>query len=392
MSFSLRIFLGYFLLVAVAFWLFLQDLNEELVPGMRQSLEEVLVDTANLLAETVADEVLEGSVPEGEFASRMEAFGRRRMNAVIWFLKKRDPGLVVYVTDQRGRVLYDSRGRDLGADYSRWNDVYLTLRGEYGARTTRDDPEDEYSSVMYVAAPILAADRIIGVLSVGKPSATVLPFVEAARRSLIHKGLMLLGLSLALGLVLTYGLSASIRQLTRYADQVGRGQRVPAPRLREPEFARLAQAMETMRGELEGKEYVEHYLHTLTHELKSPLTAIQGAAELLDEEMPLETRRRFLGNIRNESLRLRQVVERLLGLAALEKRQDLETVESIDINPLIERLCADKQPLLAQVGLRLTCRLAPAAVVQGETFLIQQALSNLLDNAIEFSPAVAESS
>ena len=289
MSFSLRIFLGYFLLVAVAFWLFLQDIKEELVPGMRQSLEEVLVDTANLLAEMVAEEVLDGSLTEGRFARKMDAFGRRRMNAVIWFLKKRDPGLVVYITDQRGRVVYDSRGRDLGADYSRWNDVYLTLRGEYGARTSRDDPDDEYSSVMYVAAPILAAERIIGVLSVGKPSATVLPFVGAARRSLIQKALLLLGLSLVLGLALTYGLSASIRKLTRYADRVGRGDRVPTPRLREPELARLAQAMETMRGELEGKEYVEHYLHTLTHELKSPLTAIQGAAELLEEDMPLAT-------------------------------------------------------------------------------------------------------
>ena len=54
----------------------------------------------------------------------------------------------IYVTDAKGRVVYDSDGVDLGKDYSRWNDVYLTLRGEYGARSTRSDPDDPASSTM----------------------------------------------------------------------------------------------------------------------------------------------------------------------------------------------------------------------------------------------------
>ena len=52
--------------------------------------------------------------------------------------------------------------RNLGADYSRWRDVYLTLRGEYGARTTRAVKEDESSSVMYVSAPIMVDGQIAG--------------------------------------------------------------------------------------------------------------------------------------------------------------------------------------------------------------------------------------
>jgi hypothetical protein len=46
----------------------------------------------------------------------------------------------IYVTDAKGIVLLDSSGQALGKDYSRWNDVYLTLRGQYGARSTRSDP------------------------------------------------------------------------------------------------------------------------------------------------------------------------------------------------------------------------------------------------------------
>lgn len=386
MNLSVRIFLGYFLLLGLAVWLVMRSFSAELVPGMRQSLEEVLVDSANLLAEMVSAEVAAGSITEGNFSAAMQAFAERRLEARIWFMQKRDPNLIVYITDANGIVRYDSRGRDVGADYSRWNDVYLTLRGDYGARTTRDDEADPYSSVMYVAAPIRAGDTIIGVVTLGKPSAVVQPFVERAVRNIEEQGALLLLGGLALGLLISWWLTLSIRQLTAYAQAVREGKRVTVPRLREGELAQLADAMAAMRSELEGKDYVENYLHTLTHELKSPLAAISGAAELLDEEMPLADRRRFIGNIRNEAQRLHQVVEQLLGLAALEKRQGLEQVETIDIHALLQQLCEDKQPMLQPKGLTITTEFSDKITVQGERFLIQQALSNLIDNAIAFSP------
>lgn len=387
MNLSIRIFLGYFLLLGFATWFVMRTFTAELVPGMRQSLEEVLVDTANLAAEMVQDEVAAGKVADGKFSRAMEAFSERRINARIWFLKKRDPNLIVYITDSKGIVIYDSRGRDVGKDYSRWNDVYLTLKGKYGARSTREDPDDDFSSVMYVAAPIKHQGKIIGVVTVAKPSVAVQPFIERAMRNIEEKGTLLILGALALGLFITYWLTLSIRQLTAYARAVRKGKRVKVPRLREKELAHLAGAMEAMRSELEGKDYVENYLHTLTHELKSPLAAIRGAAELLDEEMPLSDRRRFIGNIRNESQRLQQIVEQLLGLAALEKRQGLEHVETVDVTPLLQRLYQDKQPMLQEKGVTVESDFADKVKLLGERFLLQQALSNLIDNAIDFSPA-----
>ncbi len=386
MNLSVRIFLGYFLLLGFAVWFVMRTFTAELVPGMRQSLEEVLVDSGNLLAEMVSDELAAGVIADGDFAAAMERFIERRLEARIWFLKKRDPNLIVYITDKQGLVLYDSRGRDVGADYSQWNDVYLTLRGEYGARTTRYDEGDPYSSVMYVAAPIRHRGEIIGVITVAKPSVTVQPFVERAKRNIEEKGVLIILAAIAMGLFITWWLTFSIRKLTRYALAVRAGERVAVPKLHEKELAQLAGAMEAMRTELEGKDYVENYLHTLTHELKSPLAAIQGAAELLDEEMPLPDRQRFIGNIRNESQRLHQVVEQLLGLAALEKRQGLDQIEKIEIAPLLQQLCNDKQPVLQQKSLTMAVDFTEGVVIKGERFLIQQAVSNLIDNAIAFSP------
>jgi len=383
---SVRIFLAYFLLLGFAIWFVMRSFSAELVPGMRQSLEEVLVDTANLLAELVADEVAEGNLLQGRFDRAMSAFVNRRLDARIWFLKKRDPNMIVYVTDARGIVLYDSRGRDVGKDYSRWNDVYLTLRGEYGARTTRESPDDEFSSIMYVAAPIKRGGEIIGVVTVGKPSVAVQPFVERALRNIKEKGVLVILAALALGLMITHWLTFSIRKLTLYAREVQNGRRAEVPRLREQELAQLAEAMDAMRRELEGKEYVENYLHSLTHELKTPLAAIQGTAELLDEEMPPADRRRFIGNVRAEAQRLHQVVEQLLRLAAVEKRQGLTDREPVDTAPLIEKLCAERQWRARQSEIGFDCTLAPTAKPLAERFLLQQALGNLIDNAIDFSP------
>ena len=387
MKLSVRIFLGYFILLGFAIWFVMRTFNAELVPGMRQTLEEVLVDTANLLAELVAEEVAQGELSnDSHFHSAMSAFSQRGLDARIWFLKKRDPNMIVYITDARGVVLYDSRGRATGEDYSRWNDVYLTLRGEYGARTTREDPNDEFSSFMYVAAPIRRGGEIIGVVTVGKPSVTVQPFVERAAANVKEKGALMILAALAVGLLITYWLTFSIRKLTAYARDVRDGKRPAVPRLREKELAQLAEAMDAMRRELEGKDYVETYLHSLTHELKSPLAAIRGTAELLDETMPRADRQRFIANIRAEADRLHQVVEQLLRLAAVEKQQGLVNPQAVDVNALLESLCEERRWRVEQQGIGFACELTPDVHLVGERFLLQQALGNLLDNAIDFSP------
>jgi len=383
---SLRLFLGYSLIIVLGGWLFFNEFSKVVRPGLRQSLEESLVDTANLLAELVAREVVEGRITQGEFAQGMARYGERRFNARIWSLTKRFPHLFVYVTDAKGILVYDSRGRGLGADYSRWNDVYLTLRGQYGARSSPEDPNDEGSSVMYVAAPVLAEGRLAGVLTVAKPSLSVQPFVDQLRRQLMEKGVWLALASLPVVFLLSIWLTASVRRLTAYALEARAGRRVAPPRPREPELAQLAEAMEAMRVELEGKDYVERYLHTLTHELKSPLAAIQGAGELLQEEMPAAARARFLGNIRAETQRMQRIVERLLHLAVVEKRQSLQDVEPLDPDQLARTLCEEKAPQCQAKGLQLQLGLEGRARVSGERFLLRQAMGNLIDNAIDFSP------
>lgn len=387
MSFAQRLFAGYVLLVALGGWLFFREYSTELVPAMRQPLEEAMVDTAHLLAALVEDEVREGRIGEGAFARGVHRFSHRNLEAEIWSLRRHQPDLFVYVTDAHGIVTFDSRGRDLGADYSRWNDVYLTLRGRYGARTSREDEADPTTSAMYVAAPIRDGDAIVGVLTVGKPSLSVQRYVEQMEDRLLRKATLVVLLALGLAGLLSLGLSRSVGRLTRWSRGVQEGRRLPPPDLHEPELAALAEALEGMRCELEGKDYVERYVHTLTHELKSPLAAIGGASELLGEPMGEADRRRFVGNIQRETRRMQRIVERLLALAVVENRQGLERVEDLSLTELLASVVASRQVALNERSLQVELDAPEPARLPGERFLLEQALGNLLDNAVEFSAA-----
>lgn len=385
MPLGVRIFLAYFLFVGLTGYFVLSTVMDEIRPGVRQSTEETLVDTANLLAEILHDDLKNGSLSQSRLPELLKAYGSRSPQADIWGVRKNAVNHRIYVTDAHGIVLLDSAGVAVGQDYSRWNDVYLTLQGKYGARSSRESADDPDSSVMYVAAPIRDGETIIGVVSVSKPNRTLQPYIERSQRRLAWLGGGLIVLGLLVGGLLSWWLSGALRRLTRYAQAVSEGRRAELPRYRGGEMAQLAEAVERMRVQLEGKAYVERYVHTLTHELKSPLAAIRGAAELLEGEMPAEQRARFVGNIAGESQRLQQLVERLLNLAQVEQRQGLEEREPVLLRELLEALL---QTDLARLeGLRVANEVPAGARVMGEAFLLRQALGNLLDNALDFVPA-----
>jgi len=387
MNLTLRMFLGYLLIVCSAAVLFFNSFLGQLQTGVSQAMEETLVDTANLLAEVVSRELSVDGLQDGDFTEAFRAYAERKLNADIFEVAKVHGNLRVYVTDGMGRVMYDSSGLATGQDFSRWNDVYLTLRGEYGARASRTDPDDQATEVMYVAAPLLLDAGIVGVLTVAKPTVSLQPYTENIRAAVIRNGLLLLLLALLFCLILSYWLTGSIRKLSGYADQVSAaGHRVPLPTMSEPELERLGEAMASMRERLDGKTYVEEYIHSLTHEIKAPVAAIKGAVEVMDPAMHTEDRQRFLDNIYHESQRLEDIASRLLELADLENRQELEDPQVVDLTNVVREVVADREAMIAERSLRMTVDLADSALVLGDRFLLVHAMENLLDNACRFSP------
>ncbi|MEJ6082601.1 beta-lactam sensor histidine kinase BlrB [Aeromonas salmonicida] len=386
MRIGLQLLCGLVLIFALAAWFVLEIFVEEIKPGVRSATEDTLVDMAQMLAPLALDDLQEGKMADGRLASAFARLNQSLINALIDGHLKQQAEYRIYVTDAKGKVVYDSDGVDLGKDYSRWNDVYRTLRGQYGARSTRSDPDDPASSVMHVAAPLREGGCILGSLTVAKPNRTLMPMIERSEHQLLQAAAMLLLISLLIGALLAWWLNRAIGKLVHYADAVSHNQPATLPGLHSPELERLGRSLETMRRQLDGKAYIESYVHSLTHELKSPLAAIRGAGELLAEAPPPEVARRFIGNINLETARMQQLIERMLQLAKLESGQGLDR-QATEPARLGKRVLDARQIIAQRRQVTLVAELADASKQKWDPLLVEQALGNLLDNALDFSPA-----
>ncbi len=390
MRLGLKLFLGFFLIVGIAAFFVMRIFVNEVKPGVRQAMESTLVDAANVLAEMAAADVKAGTIRNGTFVANLARAQRRDPKAMVWRFPKRTLDYRVTITDAKGIVVYDSTGQDIGRDNSRWNDVYRTLRGEYGARSSPETPGDDTHSVMHVAAPIhdpADARRLIGVLSLAQPNRSIDPFIAASQRAIIKRGAWLIGLSALIGLLMTGWLMHGVNRLNRYAKAVSAGEPVPPPKPRRDEIGNLGRALETMRRKLEGKAYVEQYVQSLTHEMKSPLAAIRGAAELLQEPLPDADRVHFARSIQGQEQRLTETIDKLLALAEVEQHGWLQKREPIELGALLQAAAAAvaMRAQAARVGLDI--EVPDGLEVQGDGYLLRQALNNLLENALAFAAA-----
>lgn len=380
MHLGFRVLLAFFVLSGLTAWFVLRVVLGEVQPAVREVVEELLVDSAHLAAEMAGDDLR----PGGDLAAlnaRLQRFARREVDARIWGLRKQRLDLRIYVTDAQGRVLIDTgTPSSVGQDYSQWNDVGRTLRGDYGARTS--------AGVMQVAAPVQdAAGRLLGVVSIGKPSASLDAFVQRAERRVASLGAALLVASLLLGGAVTAWLIWNVRRLRRYALQVQAGSAAQAPRL-AGELGELARAMDAMRARLEGRDHWERRVRALTHELKSPLTGLRGAGELLQEDLPEADRQRFAQQVVEQSERLQQLVDRLLALSKLEARTLLPDAEPVRLDRVLHEAAEQLAPRLQQRQLRLQgLSTLPAMTLRGDAEALQLLALNLLGNAVDFAPA-----
>ncbi|MFT4174961.1 MAG: two-component system sensor histidine kinase CreC [Rhodocyclaceae bacterium] len=387
MTLSLRIFVGYFLIVGLTGLFVLNIVVTEVKPSVRETIEETMVDTANILAALAADELKAGTLAKGHFADSVSRYSTRSVDARIWHFRKTTLDFRIYVTDAGGKVVFDSEHRAEGMDFSQWNDVRRTLAGHYGARSTQDSRYRDASTVFHVAAPIIDGEHIIGSLTVSKPIARIDPIIRRSENAILRYGFALIAVSLAVGLYMTVRLQLSIRRLQRYARAVAGGESMAAPRSSARELNELAGAMADMRQRLDGKQYVEGYVQALTHELKSPLAAVAGAAELLTGDLPPADRQHFAHSVKAQAARMQSLIDRLLRLSRLESLDRLDTRGTFDLAEVARRTASGREAAAQARRIALAVHTPTSAVpLAGDADLMELAIGSLLDNALDFSP------
>lgn len=387
MKIRTRLFLIFMLIAGSGLVMLLVWVERTGLPLYLASLEDDLVEKAAIFTTYLEGESV-GNTPN------LEAFGgflyevqKRPLEASIYGREKSRSEFDVTVTNREGRVIFDSnQGLTVGQDFSRWNDIARTLRGNYGARATWTGSPNEKVLTLYVALPIVLNGQLAGALAVSKETRVAYAFQPRARREVILNALLILLFIATAGFAITFWVSKPIMRVTQYAQAIAKGEQVACPDFGNSDMGQMARSLESMRRALDGKGYVEEYVQTLTHEIKSPLSAIKGAAELIDEHMPIEKRARFLTHIRQETERIQQLIDRLLELSSLESRDGLHDASRVDLGKLTRHILEEAKPSLAAKNLEVRFPETKGLIVLGEAFLLRLAISNLIQNAIAFAP------
>jgi two-component system, OmpR family, sensor histidine kinase ChvG len=228
----------------------------------------------------------------------------------------------------------------------------------------------------------------VGVVYVSRTTYPVMVSLYRVRNGLERVALGSLAVALVVALFLAFTISRPLRKLTAAARRIAAGERGVALKLSgRDEVADLARNFDHMARELDARlGYISELAANVSHEFKTPIASIRGAAELLREgaaDDP-EARARFLDNILGDTDRLSRLVSRLLELSRIESSPEPAT--PLDYRALVEDVVERYRAAGHAVTLEYEAR---ASHLLGRGDHLDSVLSNLLDNAARFSDAGA---
>jgi two-component system sensor histidine kinase CreC len=298
-----------------------------------------------------------------------------------------DTRLLAY--DPSGRVIFDTKSTATNQDFSKLEDVRQALNGRYGSRWELDKPHERVQ--IYSTLPVFVDGKTVGAISVSKSTNRIRNFISRSLEGFILPGVIALVLATAMAYVLSAYITRIIWDLASRAERVAAGEsNVRLETWTRSELGTLARAVERMREKLEGKAYVEEMATNLSHELKTPLAAIRGSAELLEGPASDDpaARAKFLGNIQSEVARLDRIVSELLKLSRIEAHPAGAEVAAMDSGVVAKEIAEMYQARAADVGLTFRAEVAEGALpIRIDEMQLKQLVTNLLDNAFQFTAA-----
>lgn len=143
----------------------------------------------------------------------------------------------------------------------------------------------------------------------------------------------------------------------------------------------------TMEKEIESSR--ETFFHMITHDMRAPLTSIQGYAQMLDKKIgdPLTDSGKYLQAIMRSSHRLNGMIEDILSTIKLERGEMRLSPSRIEASELCSEVFDTYDPMAARKNIALKLRVAKGQVFEGDRALLERVLSNLVGNAVKFTPA-----
>lgn len=286
--------------------------------------------------------------------------------------------------------------RDLGtASGSQYREVEHALRGEPKSILQINDDGDV---IVSVAIPVQrAGNPARGVLLLSTKPGTLDDALAKEQQLLWLLGAIAALASIAASALLARTVADPIKQLSAAAEQVSHNinarQQLPDYSSRRDEVGQLFRSFEAMTTTLYGRiDNSEKFAADVAHELKNPLTAARSMAESLNYARTDEQRNQLVTQIQHELKRLNRLITDVSNASRLDAELARQETAVIDLGAVAEGVVSTFRDLHADSFVIRMERDTPTAeyAVQGHDGRLGQVLTNLMDNAISFSPRGGE--
>jgi two-component system sensor histidine kinase ChvG len=285
--------------------------------------------------------------------------------------------------------LYKEYGADEG---KRYPEVDAALAGN-PADVVRVDEHGKL--VVSVAVPVQRLRATVGVLLLSTAPGEIDSIVSAERWGILRIGLVAAGVTVLLSLLLAGTIAGPMRRLSEAAEKVQSSSlstraEIPDYTGRRDEVGHLSRALRSMTSSLYNRiEAIERFAADVAHELKNPLTSLRSAVETLPRTKKPEDRERLTAIIQHDVRRLDRLISDISNASRLDAELARQTAERLDFEKLAEAMVSIQRDVAARRNVAVVLekhqgRFSP--IVNGHDGRLAQVLSNLMDNAVSFSP------
>jgi two-component system heavy metal sensor histidine kinase CusS len=295
----------------------------------------------------------------------------------------------VEILDEKGFRIAESRSMDSRIAMDPRMVRQVLERGPAKRDIHLDSGPSDQRAFRALALPVRYGKNIAYVVQVIVPLTRTESYLDRLRAIL----LLFIPLALASAALTGWaGASSSVVPLGRMVEQLRKiGERPFDVRLEEPhiaELAELAASFNTMLRRVEDSfESQTDFYNDISHQLKTPLTVLKGEMELaLRQERDAAEYRRTLESGLEEVNRMSRLIARMLTIARFDSGQVALQIGDCDISALAAKVAAVLGTLAAAKGVEIVVSAPPGFRATVDEFRLEQALSNLVDNAIAHAP------
>lgn len=346
------------------------------IKAQREKNQDTAPETPDESAEDDDENPKPLSYPEESVIYNLGALPARLFRALSGFLRPPE--------EVKGDAEYYS-----GRDILDGPEIKAALSGRYGAATRLSS--EQRSVNLYSAIPILKDNTVIGAILVSRSTIGILADLYQLRRDIMVIFLFSVGAAVVLSILLARTVTVPVGRLRDQAESIlderGKLQDRFKPLSGRDEVADLSRALYRLSARLQERtDHLEQFMADLVHEMKNPVAGILSAAELAGPVAGEESKR-FLTVINREGRRIQRLLDDLRELISVDVRLDNGRKTIVDIDDLISNIVS-VYPMhrTPNVTLDLTTKNNTPIMVEADPDRLAQAVLNLVDNAVSFSP------